>query len=144
MKSFEYFEHTDFLDIEKLIEEARVSKVRRSRINLHQSLQSGAQKMLIALFYDSVIQTHRHPNAKSETYFPIIGSLKVEYGIGKEVHEMIFNSAENAIQDFNIVTHGGGIWHKPTALGEFCVYLEIYDGPFNKEFDVEIFPRLIQ
>ena len=92
------------MDIEKLIEAARVSKVRSSRINLHQSLQSGAQKMLIALFYDSVIETHRHPNAKSETYLPIIGSLKVEYGIGEEKQEMIYNSAKNAIQDFNIVT----------------------------------------
>jgi cupin fold WbuC family metalloprotein len=124
-------------DIEKLIYEARTNPLRRSRINLHKSSEFGSQKMLIALFHDSKVGMHRHPVHKSETYVPLIGELVVDTLQDNELQTIKttpINSIENSSK---IVTHSFGIWHEPRSLSEYCVYLEIYDGPFFKSDDVE-------
>lgn len=124
-------------DIEKLIFEARRSPLRRSRINLHKSSDSGAQKMLIALFNDSKVGMHRHPVHKSETYLPLIGELVVDYLQDNQLLTIKTKSISSIDNSSKIVTHSFGVWHEPRSLSEYCVYLEIYDGPFFKSDDVE-------
>jgi len=124
-------------DIEKLIFEARNNDLRRSRINLHKTPEFGSQKMLIALFKDSKVGMHRHPIHKSETYVPLIGELVVDYLDGGQLRTINTNSINSIENSSKIVTHSFGVWHEPRSLSEYCVYLEIYDGPFFKSDDVE-------
>lgn len=124
-------------DIERLISEARKSLLRRSRINLHESSDFGSQKMLIALFNDSKVGMHRHPVHKSETYIPLIGDLVVDYLQDDKLRTIKTISIDSIENSSKIVTHSFGVWHEPRSLSEYCVYLEIYDGPFIKSVDVE-------
>ncbi len=124
-------------DIEQLIFEARNNPLRRSRINLHKSTDYGSQKMLIALFHDSKVGMHRHPTDKSETYIPLIGELEVDYLEADQIRTIKTNSINSFENLSKIVTHSFGVWHQPKSISEYCVYLEIYDGPFFKPKDVE-------
>ena len=124
-------------DIDRLIFEARRSLLRRSRINLHKSSDFGSQKMLIALFNDSKVGMHRHPVHKSETYVPLIGELVVDYLQDNQLRTIKTDSISSIGNSNKIVTHSSGVWHEPRSLSEYCVYLEIYDGPFSKSDDVE-------
>lgn len=125
-------------DIEKLKEEALSSSLLRSRILVHDSRQDQIQQMLIVLHRDSVIDMHRHPNFKTESYLLIEGEMRVNYWDSIEgkfwFKEYCFNKKSN-FEFFG--RHSGGIWHMPQVLTEWCVYLETYQGPFVKEIDVE-------
>lgn len=127
------------LDIEKEIEKARASILRRSRILLHKDTSSAAQKMIVVLFHDSKVGMHRHPPSKSETYLALVGELEVNYldEQGEQFFHQVTPVSNQSKEAPKIVSHRGGAWHEPRSLTDFCVYLEIYDGPFRKEEDVE-------
>lgn len=124
-------------DYEKLISDARKSSLRRSRILIHENDSAVAQKMVIALFHDSNIGMHRHPVDKTETYIPLIGELQIKYAFSNFEEKLITSGANLSSVPPYIITHSNGIWHEPKSISEFCVYFEIYDGPFDKLKDVE-------
>jgi glucose-6-phosphate isomerase len=127
------------LDIEREIEKARGSELRRSRILLHESRLAPAQKMIIVLFHDSKVGLHRHPATKSETYVCLLGELEVEYegSDGDTFRSRLTPLESSSSKELQVVSHSGGAWHEPRSISEYCVYLEVYDGPFNKDNDVE-------
>jgi len=127
------------LDIEREIDNARTNVLRRSRILLHENTSAPAQKMVIVLFHDSTVGLHRHPATKSETYVCLMGELEVEYEIteGETATVHLTPITSSSPTELQIVSHSGGAWHAPRSISEYCVYLEIYDGPFNKDNDVE-------
>ena len=126
--------------IRSIVEEAKQSPLRRARILLHHDHSSPSQKMLIAIFHDSVVGLHRHPTHKTETYIPLIGDLEVNYVESEVSHTMLVKPISlDELSAPSVVTHHGGIWHQPKSLSEYCVYLEIYDGPFEKDKDVQYY-----
>lgn len=126
------------VNIEDLKREALLSELKRSRVLLHNSQSDQVQQMLIVLHKDTIIDMHRHPVDKSESYHVIEGVLRVFYW---DSHESRFwtndySCTSDGENDF-YGRHSDGIWHMPIPLTEWCVYLETYDGPFVKEHDVE-------
>jgi len=67
----------DAKGIESLKNAARSSDMRRARICLHGNLQSPVQEMVIALCSDSIVEPHRHPVHKPESYHLIDGEMDV-------------------------------------------------------------------
>ena len=119
--------------VESLKQAARQSPLRRIRICLHSGLESPVQEMIIALCRDSVIEAHRHPIDKPESYHLVDGAMDVN----------IFNSTGKFLQQIKLRKEGaqmyriqGGVWHQPLAVSECAVYHEVYTGPFSKEADV--------
>ena len=124
-------------DIEKLKKDAMCSPTLRSRLLLHDNQSDNIQQMLIVLHHSSHVQMHRHPTQKSESYYVIAGLMRVYYW---DSHRGRFWFEDYSSEDKSKKTYGRhseGLWHMPESLTEWCVYLETYDGPFIKEFDVE-------
>lgn len=119
--------------LESLKNAARANLMRRARICLHSNLESPVQEMIIALCSDSIIEPHRHPANKPESYHLIDGEMDVN----------IFDESGNVIECIHL-RHGhasmyridGNVWHQPIAVSECAVYHEVYTGPFNKDEDV--------
>ena len=93
--------------------------------------------MIIALSKKSFISPHIHPNKKSESYFIIEGSMNVyvfnKLGKVKKIIKMgTFNSGKNFYYRMS-----KGYYHMPIAVSKWCVYHEVYSGPFNKSRDVK-------
>lgn len=119
--------------IEDLKASARKSPLRRARFCLHPSIDSYVQEMVIALFNDSVVEPHKHPVNKPESYHLIEGAM--------DVH--IFDPHGNRCQRIQLRLDAarmyrikGNVWHQPMAVSECAVYHEVYTGPFNKSADV--------
>ena len=125
------------LDIDRLKLLAFENPLRRARICAHDSTLDSIQQMIIVLHHTSIVEMHRHPTEKFESYLILEGALKVEY---EDLHGSSWNSVfsrDTGLETSIYGRHGQGLWHKPIPLTEWVVYLETYDGPFNKELDVE-------
>lgn len=123
----------DAIVIEELKRLAAASSLGRSRICLHSGLDAPVQEMIIALRRESVIEPHKHPRNKPESYHLIEGAMDVS----------IFDTAGKIVQVIHLRDGGprmyritGDVWHQPTAVSEFAVYHEVYTGPFEKDTDV--------
>jgi len=125
--------------IKKLKKLARNSKNLRSRICIHKNNHSKINEMIIALKKGSYIRPHIHPNSKSESYHVIEGNMIVNVfnkkgKIIKRIKMGPVKSKENFYYRMS-----KGYYHMPVATSNWCIYHEIYSGPFIKEKDV-IFP----
>ena len=123
----------DAATVELLKNAARKSTLRRARMCLHLGLESPVQEMIIALCKDSIIEPHRHPINKPESYHLVDGAMNVN----------IYNSMGDCIQQIQLRQKGvrmyrieGGVWHQPLAVTNCVVYHEVYTGPFSKDADV--------
>lgn len=119
--------------IESLKAAAQSSPLRRARFCLHSSNESSVQEMVIALLKDSVVEPHKHPSGKPESYHLIEGAM--------DVH--IFDPRGHKVQLIPLRLNGarmyrirGNVWHQPLAVSDYAVYHEVYTGPFNKLTDV--------
>jgi glucose-6-phosphate isomerase len=94
--------------------------------------------MVILLERDSRVGMHRHPADKTEIYVILEGQLRVTYvdsgGLEKSRLFAPWGNQENLP---TVSIHRDGIWHEPVAVSETVLYLEIYSGPFSKDYDVE-------
>ena len=108
--------------------------LKRSRVCLHGENKESTQEMIIVVHKSSIIQPHRHPVGKSESYHVIEGSLAVN--IFRD--NGMIGCTVNLYDDSNprIYRILGGIWHQPVPLTEWVVYHEVFEGPFSKESDV--------
>jgi cupin fold WbuC family metalloprotein len=119
--------------VESLKLAAFQSPLRRVRICLHSSLDSPVQEMIIALCRNSVIEPHRHPVDKPESYHLIDGAMDVNIydPLGKRLQRIQLRKDGACMYRIH-----GGVWHQPLAVSECAVYHEVYTGPFSKEVDV--------
>ena len=120
--------------LDKLKKLAQNHPYKRARFCLHESLDNKVHEMIIVAHRDGVMEPHRHPSSKPESYHVIEGKLKV----------LIFNKDGSEKETF-VLSHDshpkmyriqGGVWHQPIPLTEWVVYHEVATGPFIKEKDV--------
>jgi len=119
--------------IKILKKKAKKAKNKRSRILTHTSLKSQVQEMIIALHKSSDVPAHQHPYNKSESYFIIEGTMKLEiYDKKGKVKKTINMGTVRSGKPFYYRMSKGNLWHKPIATSEFYIYHEKYAGPFKK------------
>ena len=119
--------------IEDLKASARASPLRRARFCLHPSNESYVQEMVIALFNDSVVEPHKHPVNKPESYHLIEGAMDVHIFDPHGNRKQLIQLRLDGVRMYRI---RGNVWHQPLAVSECAVYHEVYTGPFNKMADV--------
>lgn len=95
--------------------------------------------MVIALHETSDVPAHRHPTGKAESYLVLEGILSVNYfdESGSITETLDFRPYEIRRGPF-LGRHEGATWHQPFVRTGWAVYLETYEGPFNKAHDVEM------
>ena len=76
--------------IKKLKDIAREHPLKRARLCLHESIENKVHEMIIVAHRDGVIEAHKHPSLKPESYHVIEGELKISIfnndGSVKEPH----------------------------------------------------------
>jgi len=125
------------LDEQRLIELKRIALVhplKRSRICLHRSRDSGIQEMVIVAHRDSLIEAHKHPVDKPESYHILEGRMLVRIFDNNGAILREITLCDNASPKMYRIE--GGVWHQPILLTEWVVYHEVFAGPFIKEIDV--------
>jgi len=123
--------------IQRLKKKASHNSKKRARICIHKNLNEKTNEMIIALNKKSFIAPHIHPNKKSESYYIISGKMKVyvfdKVGKVKKIIKMgSYSSGENFYYRMS-----KGFYHMPIATTKWCVYHEVYSGPFVKKKDVK-------
>jgi len=126
--------HDDFSILKK---HATLSPLKRYRFCLHHSVDKAIQEMIIVFCRDTYTRPHRHPASKSESLHLISGELDIIlFDDGGKVVKKIemgeVGSGKNFI--FRLDTN---VWHMSIPRSEFVVFHEIYQGPFEKDYDVE-------
>lgn len=121
--------------IELLKGMAEDSVNKRSRACLGPT-SAAVQEMVIVLMKGSYIRPHRHPKTKAESYHIIEGELAVQIFTpeGEHYREIKLNKKTPFYR------LKGGWFHQPVPLTDWVVYHETYEGPFNKETDVDYAP----
>lgn len=120
--------------IAELKDMALAHPLKRSRVCLHGGPDSPVQEMIIVAHRDTLIEAHRHPANKPESYHLVEGHLLVK----------IFAEDGSVLRSIELSDHTspklyriqGGVWHQPIPLSEWVVYHEVFTGPFEKETDV--------
>ena len=122
--------------IKKIKHMASKNEKKRARICIHKSLRSKTNEMIIALNKKSFIAPHIHPDGKSESYFVIEGKMNV-YVFNKsgQVKRVIKMGTYNS-KDMFYYRMSKGFYHMPIAISKWCIYHEVYSGPFIKKKDV--------
>jgi cupin fold WbuC family metalloprotein len=131
--------HVNSSQIEELKAIALQSDSLRARILAHPNSQSTVHEMLIVLHRDSLVLPHRHPLDKAESYLVLEGALRVATWESPHSARIDHDLTPYAPEDPGSFywRHSKGLWHRPIALDEWAVYLEVYQGPFDKLIDVE-------
>ena len=133
VNSEEIFVLTDQI-IKELKTLAEKSELKRSRICLHEDLNDSVHEMIIVSHVSSVIEPHKHPLNKPESYHVIEGQLGVEiFNEKKETLQSLVLSSTKHPKMYRIT---GDVWHRPRALTNWVVYHEVAAGPFKKQSDV--------
>ena len=120
--------------IKKLKLLAIESTLKRARICLHESINKPVHEMIIVAHISSIIEPHKHPLDKPESYHVIEGKLGIEiFDDSKKTIKSLVLSCDNHPKMYRIV---GDVWHQPKALTTWVVYHEVAVGPFSKDSDV--------
>lgn len=113
--------------LDKITAEAKESPRLRMNFNLHESLDSKAQRLLNALEPGTVLPVHRHENT-AETYILLRGKLRVIFctETGEVTEEFIIDPLQG-----NYGIHiPKNQWHTLEVLEEGTVIFEVKDGPY--------------
>ena len=122
--------------IKKLKIMALKSEKKRSRICCHLDLKDKTNEMIIALHKKSFIAPHIHPNNKSESYFVMEGFMNVYvFNSSVKVKKVVKMGPIDSGKKF-YYRMCKGYFHMPIAVSKWCVYHEVYSGPFLKNKDV--------
>ena len=113
--------------LDEVSAEAKKNERLRMNYNLHDSLDSKAQRLLNALEVGTILPIHRHRQT-AETYILLRGKLRV----------MFYNEvgAESASFRLDPLTGNYGIhipagqWHTLEVLDDNTVIFEVKDGPY--------------
>ncbi len=113
---------------DRLTAEAKASPRLRSHLNLHESLDAKAQRLLVALEPGTQMPIHRHPST-NETQMVLRGKMRVVF----------YNDAREVIDEFTLSPLDGnfgihtpmGQWHTLEVVESGTVILEVKDGPYT-------------
>ena len=133
----------DYKKLKKeLLSRAKKSKQKRSRICIHLSKSMKVQEMFICAFKNSFMPPHKHSEKKTESYHIIEGEMDLylfdKLGKVKDIISLKQNDYKNSV--FYYRTNEGNFWHMPVVKSKFCIYHEIFSGPFIKKKNI-IFPK---
>ena len=114
--------------LDRLTEAAKTNPRLRMHLNLHESPESKAQRLLVALEPGTIMPVHRHPLV-NETQMVLRGSLKV----------IFFNDKKEVTDEYILgPKHGNygihtpkGQWHTLEVLETGTVIIEVKDGPYT-------------
>ena len=100
----------------------------RMNHNLHDSLQSGAQRLLNALEPGTILPVHRHRHT-AETYILLRGRLRVFFhdSDGRVSESFLLNPLEGQYG----IHIPAGQWHSLEVLQSGSVIFEVKDGPYE-------------
>jgi cupin fold WbuC family metalloprotein len=114
--------------LDEVTERAKASERLRMNFNLHDSLQSGAQRLLNALEPGTVLPVHRHRQT-AETYILLRGRLNVFF------HDSDGRVSESFLLDPLEGQYGvhipAGQWHSLEVLQSGSVIFEVKEGPYE-------------
>lgn len=108
--------------------QAKESPRLRMNYNLHESLDSRAQRLFNALEPGTMLPAHRHPNT-AETYVLLRGKLKVLFYNGKK--EVTDEYSLDPLEGNYGVHIPKGQWHTLEVLESGTVIFEVKDGPYT-------------
>lgn len=114
--------------LNQITSDAKSSERLRMNYNLHESLDSKAQRLFNALEPGTVLPIHRHKET-DETYILLRGKLSV----------ILYDESQNIIekQTLNLETGNFGVqipkgqWHTVEVLESGTVIFEVKDGPYT-------------
>ena len=115
----------DLLD--KITAEAEASPRLRMNYNLHESLESKAQRLLNALLPGTILPVHRHTHT-AETYILLRGKMSVVFynDLGEQI--------ERYLLDPQIGNYGvhilKGQWHTVEVIEPSTIF-EVKEGPYT-------------
>lgn len=113
--------------LNEVTQQAKESPRLRMNHNLHDSLESKAQRLLNALEPGTVLPIHRHPNT-AETYILLRGKIKVMfYNDRKEMTESILLDPMAGGYGVHIPANQ---WHTLEVMESGTVIFEVKDGPY--------------
>ena len=113
--------------LDKITAEAKASPRLRMNYNLHDSLESKAQRLFNAMEPGTILPVHRHPNT-SETYLVVRGRLRVMfYNDNKEITEQHEVDPLKGVYGVHIPKNQ---WHSLEVLESGTVIFEVKDGPY--------------
>ena len=115
---------------------AKKTKNKRARVCIHKNLASKTNEMIIALKKGSYIRPHRHPHSKSESYHVIEGKMDVYVFSRKGKKVKVINMGDYKSKLNFYYRMNKSFFHLPVAVSNWCVYHEVYSGPFVKKIDV--------
>ena len=114
--------------LDQISVQAKESPRLRMNYNLHESLESKAQRLFNALEPGTVLPVHRHLHT-AETYVVLRGKLKVLfYNDGGEVTDTYLL---NPLEGRYGVHIPQGQWHTLEVLESGTVIFEVKDGPYT-------------
>ena len=114
--------------LDEVSSKAKQSDRLRMNYNLHDSLDSKAQRLLNALEVGTILPIHRHHHT-SETYILLRGKIRVMFynEVGGEVNSFMLDPLQG-----NYGVHiPVGQWHTLEVLENESVIFEVKDGPYT-------------
>lgn len=126
----------------ELLHRAKNSDLKRSRVCVHLSKSMKVQEMFICAFKNSFMPPHKHNKNKTESYHIIEGTMDLFLfdKTGKVVDKISLKQNDFKKAVFYYRTNQGNFWHMPVVTSKFCIYHEIFSGPFSKKKNI-IFPK---
>lgn len=113
--------------LDQVSEQAKMNPRLRMNYNLHESLDSKAQRLFNALEPGTFLPIHRHPHT-DETYIVVRGTINLLlYDVGKNLIASYEISDNNENYGFHIPK---GQWHTLEVLESGTVIFEVKDGPY--------------
>jgi len=113
--------------LDEITEQAKKSPRLRMNLNLHDSYESKAQKMINSLEPGTVIPVHRHRNF-SETYIVLRGAIKVFfYDSDKTLTESYLLDPCEGYYGLEIPA---GVFHNLEVIAHGTAIFEAKDGPY--------------
>lgn len=114
--------------LDEVSAKAQVSERLRMNFNLHDSLDSGVQKLLNAMEPGTIVPVHRHEDT-AETYFLLRGRMIVRfYDDNGNIREQAELSPEDGQYGIDIPV---GQWHGIEVLESGTVIFEVKQGPYK-------------
>lgn len=114
--------------LDQVTQQAKESSRLRMNYNLHDSLESKAQRLFNALEPGTELPVHRHLHT-SETYIIIRGRMNVLfYNDDKQLTDKCELCAEHGRYGIHISV---GQWHTLEILESGTVIFEVKDGPYT-------------
>lgn len=114
--------------LDSITQKAKESPRLRMNHNLHDSLDSKAQRLFNALEPGTVLPIHRHQNT-DETYILVRGKIEVIfYNDDKKITDRFVISQEEGTFGVHIPK---GTWHTLEVLESGSVIFEVKEGPYQ-------------